>query len=111
MTIAAYSSEPFLKEEGKRGRGFISSLTNNKMFPLKEKRMQGRVLVYNPHYLLFGNSELRIKACEARIESNFGSYYGFFNSLPYRNPEVLFGVDEKAATMENYEVYQLTFKQ
>lgn len=56
--IAGYSAEAFDPNGIKRGFGLIISLWARKTFEVKDKR----AIVYDDYYLIFGNSELRLKS-------------------------------------------------
>lgn len=47
-------------------------------------------IVYDEYYIIFGNSELRIKSQENKIFSNFGISNGFYNSNGFK-VDVLLG--------------------
>ena len=64
---------------------------------------------YNEYYLIFGNSELRIKIGEDIISSNLGINGRYFNTGTINGPEVLFGSAERETT-GIYEVFQVVFK-
>lgn len=56
--------------------GLIISLTNRKFFTLVAENK--RAIIYDEYYLIFGNSELRIKSLDNKVFSNFAinnSYY------------------------------------
>lgn len=58
MVIAAYSSLPLKKGLIAKGKGFLASLTNQKVFESKKGRP---VTLYDNYFLLFGNSEIKIQ--------------------------------------------------
>ena len=39
-----------------------------------------KAIVYDDFYLIFGNSELRLKSLEKKIFSNFGINNGYYNN-------------------------------
>ena len=81
MKVAAYSKEPLCKGKENRGPGFLASLSNEKVFSLKNTE-KAKLTVYNDFFLKFGNSELLIKLPEPKtgqprdeelkVKSNFG---------------------------------------
>lgn len=73
--IAGYSTEAFSPNGIKGGLGLILSLWGQMTFEVKQKQ---RAISYDDYYLIFGNSELRLKSLEQKLFSNFGianSYY------------------------------------
>ena len=107
--LACYSELPLIKGENNKGKGFIASLSNKEVFKLRKNNPQSKVTLYDDYFILFGNSEVKIKAHEDHIESNLGIVYRYFDSGTHKNPEVLFGVTDKVETIDCYEVYQLKF--
>lgn len=57
-------------------QGLIMSLNNRKVYaPLERNK---RSIVYDEYFVIWGNSEIRIKSQEKKVFSNFGlnnSYY------------------------------------
>lgn len=58
----------------------ILSLTQNRSFRLSKGR---RALTYDPFFLIFGNSELRIRQGELNFFTNFGINNSFFKNDGY----------------------------
>ena len=81
-----------IKNEINKGLGFISSLTNREVFYLRKNYEQAKLTVYDDFFILFGNSELKIKVHEKKIESNLGIVYRYFDTGNHKNPKVLFGM-------------------
>jgi hypothetical protein len=59
--------------------GVLFSLTKNKWFNLK-KEENCKVLTYDEYYLIYGNSEIRIRDGEFQVYSSFGGNSGYFNN-------------------------------
>ena len=59
LFIAGYSEGPFHKKTSDKD-GIIFSLTNRKIFTLVERNK--RAITYDEYYLIFGNSEIRLKS-------------------------------------------------
>jgi hypothetical protein len=74
------------------GRGFIFSLTNNKLF---SKIPDRRPISYDQLYVIFGNSDLRINRNE--VFSNLGVSNGCYDSKGER-VDSLFGEGNKNTT-------------
>ena len=77
------------------------------MFSLRKSNPQAKISLYDDYFILFGNSELKIKVHDNHIESNLGIVYRYFDSGTHKNPQVLFGSAEKTSTIKSYEVYQV----
>lgn len=82
--IAAYYpgelNEHAIMNEG----GLLISITNDISYPLLEKnkgnsKINYRGMTYDAYYVVFGNAEMRIRAGENKVFSNFGIQNGYFN--------------------------------
>ena len=78
--IAAFSEDPFLKNHIATGKGFIFALTERKVFGLNTKNKLTKAIIYDDFYMIFGNSELRIKTGDNKIFSNFGIINNFYET-------------------------------
>jgi hypothetical protein len=103
--LAAYSESAFFPKASASDVGFIMSLTKEKTFFCQEGK---RAITYDDYYIIFGNSELRIKSLENKMFSNFGISNGFYNSNNFK-VDVLLGDSEREVDLDAYEVYQLHF--
>lgn len=56
----------------------LFSLTKKEVFDPVE--VNKRAVVYDEYYVIFGNSELRIKSQENKLYSNFGISSGYYKS-------------------------------
>lgn len=56
----------------------LFSLDNQKTFRLGENNR--RAITYDEYYLIFGNSELRLRSQENKVFSNFALSTGYFCS-------------------------------
>lgn len=74
--IAGYSAEAFVSGATNKGYGLLLSLSNQKYFVIKDKR----AITYDDFFMIFGNSELRLKTQEFKLFSNFGIPSGYFDS-------------------------------
>lgn len=73
---AAYSEAPFVSRSVSSGDALLISITNQKVFYLVEQNRRG--IIYDDYYIIFGNSELRLRSQENRVFSNFGISNGYF---------------------------------
>lgn len=59
--LAAFTEDPFSSTTPATRGGLIISLTNQKVFYLQEYR---KSITYDDYYLIFGNSEIRLKSLD-----------------------------------------------
>ena len=70
--------------------GLLVSVTNNTSYTLIEKKPGGkdpnaiRRMTYDNYFALFGNAEIRVKAGEKKVFSNFGINNAYFNSRGHK---------------------------
>ena len=85
------------------------SITNKKVFPLIEGK---RPVTYDNYFLIFGNSEIRIKHGETKVFSNFAIANGYFNPLGATIKDLLnAGKERERETMiVGFEIYQVFFE-
>jgi len=57
--------------------GLIFSLTNRKVFKLKENCSK-RAIAYDDFFLIIGNSEVRLKSQDKKVFSNFAISNGYY---------------------------------
>lgn len=101
--IAGYSEEAFDSNGTKKGYGMLLSLWGRKMFPIKEKK----AISYDDYFIIFGNSELRIKSLEFTIFSNFGISNGYFDNRGEKVQSILGADKEREVDVSQYEFYAL----
>lgn len=101
--IAGYSEEAFDASGIVRGYGMIMSLWGRKMFELKEKK----AISYDDYFLIFGNSELRVKTGEFRLFSNFGIANAYYNNRGEKVHALLGEGKEREVDLSHFEVYAL----
>lgn len=105
--VAAYSEGQFKRETSTKD-GLIISLTNREYFTLVEKNR--RAITYDDFYLIFGNSEIRLRSQDKELFSNFGISNGYFASRNKRvNVLLCGGENERQINVTSYEVYQLSY--
>lgn len=90
MLIAGYYSDVYADKTSMKSEALILSLTNYKYFPIntlknnpkKDKKDMKPMLgmVYDKYFLIYGNSEIRIKSGEKKLFSNFGINNSYFFS-------------------------------
>ena len=75
MIFAAFSESPISNTKAPNKGGVIMSLTNKLSFELTPGK---RSVTYDTYFLIFGNSEIRIKHGEWKVFANFGIANGFY---------------------------------
>lgn len=107
--IAAYSEGCLKPKTASDKDGIIMSLNNRKCYyPLEKNK---KATVYDEYFVIFGNSEIRIKSQEKKVFSNFG-----LNSSYYKHDgdtvSVLFGgpKNQREVPFIHCEVHQLILR-
>lgn len=102
--LACFTTTAFAP--GNKGNdGIIMVIQNEECFHLKEGC---RAITYDDFYLIFGNSEIRIKSGEKSIFSNFGISNGYYECRN-KTVDALFseGKNKNEVPIEGYEIYQI----
>jgi len=86
--------------------GFIFSLTKKEIFEPVEPNK--RVVCYDDYYVIFGNSELRVKCQECKLFSNFGINSGYFKARGMK-VDIITNSAEREVSFKNVEIHQLEF--
>ena len=71
-----YSEGPFIPKTTSDKDGLIFSVSAREFFKLKNKNK--RAITYDDFFVIFGNSELRVKTQEGKLFSNFGINAGYY---------------------------------
>jgi len=105
--IGGYSESPFKFGVVANKDGFIFNATNKNCFTLKTNNL--RSITYDEFYIIFGNSEIRIKNLDDLLFSNFGISNGHYH--PKGNGvSVLLGEENtKEIKVSTYEFHKLIF--
>jgi hypothetical protein len=107
MFVAGYSESSFNSKESASKGGMLLSLSNQKSYELLPKM---RALTYDDYYLIFGNSELRIKSLENKVFSNFGMASGYYNRRGDSVDSFLGEGTSREVYLEDYELHEVIFK-
>jgi len=81
----------------------ILSLWKKKAYELRDKR----AITYDDYYLIFGNSEIRLRSLEFKLFSNFGISNSFYDSRGDKVQELLGEGNERDVNITGFEVYAL----
>ena len=76
--IAAYTEDAFIPKTQSSKDGMLINITSKKVYYLNIANK--KAITYDEFYLIFGNSEIRIKAQENKIFSNFGINSSYYNA-------------------------------
>ena len=94
--IGGYCATSFLKDKLERHKkGFLFSLLSfeyGELTRFNPKESSNHPLTtYDEYFMIFGNSELRIKSQERKIYSNFGANAGMFATEGWKVGQLLGG--------------------
>ena len=106
--LACYTNHPF-KPQCIGEDAFIMALNTGNTYELKKG---ARAISYDEYYLLFGNSEIRLRSGESLIFSNFGIANSNFDNKN-QSVDALFGEgkDKRELPIAGYEIYQIIFEE
>jgi hypothetical protein len=85
-------------------------LTHKKCFGLKtqkENKPRPKPIGWEEHYLIWGNSELRIRFGETLMYSNFATNNGFYDNKDENVGMLLGNGSNRETEMYSYEIYQI----
>lgn len=104
--LAAYTEDSFQPKKTSQGEGLIISLTRQEVFTLIERRR--RAITYDDYFLIFGNSQVRLRSGQNKVFSNFAISNSYFNPRGKRVSDILGGsIQERELEFQYYEVYQI----
>jgi hypothetical protein len=105
--VAGYSNHPIVHGCKGGDNGLLLSVTTEQVFRL---RAPNKAIFYDEYYIIFGNSELRVKSGENLVYSNFGISNSYFD-CGQLTVDALFGEGKegKELPFDAYEIYQLLF--
>jgi hypothetical protein len=103
--LAGYSESAISPSNNADRSGLIVSLTNQLVFPLLEEK---KSVTYDDYYIIFGNSEIRVKSLELSVFSNFGISNGFYNCKGM-GVEAILCSPNREVEVETYEVHRVYF--
>lgn len=107
--LAGYAEGFFKPKTVSDKDGIIMSLTNRKCYFLVERNR--RSITYDDYFIIFGNSEIRIKTSEKKMFSNFGLSNSYFKSNGDGVDAIMGGSKtEREMEVESYEFHQLIVK-
>lgn len=104
--LAGYSEVALAPRMPVGGCALLASLTNRKVFPLAPAK---KALTYDPVFLIFGNSELRVSADRPEIYSNFGVTSGVYVARGEKVDCLLGEGQARETPLQNYELHQVIY--
>lgn len=104
--LACYTNKPF-KPQCVGEDAFIMAVNTGNLYEVKKGR---RAISYDEYYILFGNSEIRMRTGENLIFSNFGIPNTSFDHKG-NSVDALFGEgnNKRELPISSYEIYQIIF--
>lgn len=114
--LAAYSDPEFKPQSKIDYRfGMMFAFTNRKVFTLKNQpsnkanKSIPKPITYDQYYIIWGNSEIRIKSGTNELYSNYSTGNCFYEEPGNDHPSVrdLFLSDERDNFLTDYELYQV----
>jgi hypothetical protein len=105
--LAGFTEDSFKPSgEPSKGTGLIMSLTSGKVFKLLGDK---KAISYDDYYMIFGNSEIRLKTQETTVFSNLGIANRHYNTENYKVNILLGEKDKREVDIKNYEIYEVFF--
>lgn len=89
------------------GYGLLISIWNKNVYEVLDKK---KAVTYDDYFIIFGNSEMRLKSQEIKIFSNFGINNGYFNNRGHKVDSFLGEGSEREVPLESYEFYSLVLQ-
>ena len=108
VIVAGYSEGAFYPKVISDRDGLLMTLTYQNAFELKTPNK--RAITYDDYYIIFGNSEVRIKAGEAKLFTNFGISNSFYDHRGVKVNGFIGEGDEREVATATYEIYELEFE-
>ena len=103
--LAAYSQSGFKEKVLSNQPGLLISLTNQQIFKNTKK-----AVIYDEHQVIFGNYDLRVKAGDSKVTSNFGSIGSFYENRG-NNVTILFEEGKnREAKIKEMEIFSIWFQ-
>lgn len=106
--LAAFSVDPLRSNVIAGSRGLLVSMTNSTVYRCQQGR---RSLTYDDFFLIYGNSEMRIRMGESKLFSNFGMNGGSFESRGDSVSSYIGPNTNRETGFETYEVFEVIFKE
>ena len=88
----------------KIGFGLLMGLWNRKVFEVFPNK---KPVIYDDYFIIFGNSEIRLKSQETKLFSNFGISNSYYNSEGAKVDALIGEGTTREVDIETYEVYDL----
>ena len=121
QTVIAYSEPAFKKNMGNiDGRpGMILGLRNRRVLTVKlqktspQNRTEPRPITWDENYIIWGNTDLRIRMNDTEFYSNYSTANCSFEERGNKDPRIidLFEHSDRTTKLLNYEFYEIKFEQ
>ena len=116
--IAGYSEPAFKPKTNVDFRtGFMFAFKNRKIFTVKKEpttkfnKTQPKPITYDEYFLMWGNSDIRIKSGTNELYSGYATANCCYEERGNENSVVddLFLQEDRETTLEDYELFQVEF--
>jgi hypothetical protein len=104
QAIAAYSQGAFKPKTISNRDGLLINLNSQKVFPNSRK-----AIVYDEVEVIFGNFDLRLRAGESKLFSNFASNNSFYECKGESINSLLGEGKNREVKIKNYEFFQILY--
>jgi hypothetical protein len=111
--LASYYSGAYAEKTVMNDPGLLVSLNNGEVFRLNPQggKITPRGMVHDKYYIIFGNSELRLKVADREVYSNFGVNNSYFNNRGLAVDALLGEGSNRQTTFESMEMYEVKFSE
>lgn len=109
--MATYYSGAYKENTIMNEPALLISLKDKELFKLNAPREKliPRGMVNDKFYIIFGNSELRLKLSDREIYSNFSVNNAYFNNRGFTVDTLLGEGKNRTTTLESLEFYEIVF--
>lgn len=119
QTIIAYSEVAFQKKMGNIDKrpGMILGLLNKKILTVKTQvtskhnTTEPRPVTWDENYIIWGNSDLRLRMNDTEFYSNYSTANCAFEEIGNKNPQIddLFLMGDRKTNVVDFEFYEVKF--
>jgi hypothetical protein len=117
--IAGYSKPAFVpKTNTEFQEGYMFALRNKKLFKTKKEatnkynQTKPRPITYDEFFLIWGNSDIRIKSGTNELFSSYGTANASYEEVGNENPIIddLFQIADRETPLADYELFAIEFE-
>jgi hypothetical protein len=117
--IAGYSKPAFVpKANNEFQEGYMFALRNKKVFKTKREatnrfnQTKPRPITYDEFFLIWGNSDIRIKSGTNELYSSYGTANASYEEVGNEEPIIddLFQIADRETILADYELFAIEFE-